>query len=500
MKKKTKLIFTRAFYIALLIVLQIGGMIFLNYYISSAYTWIRYAFNVLAILLFFYIVSSDSPASITLPWIVLIGISPIIGITIYIIFGRKMTKRLVAKKYQRTTKEVYKIENNYGNKHQEFKLFEDYTGSTAKENSKVTYLKDGETLFLKMQEEFKKAEKYIFIEYFIVEDGVFWKTIFDILKERMSKGVKIYMIVDSFGCSTKLSRKDFKEITSSGIILREFNKFNPIVDVVQNNRDHRKLSIVDGRVGFMGGTNIADEYINEVRPFKWWVDNNVMIEGEAVINLIELFINQYNAMTLDKYDLSINDFIGEPNTIKSNELVLPFGVGPYPVYQERAAEAIYLDLIERANKTVYISSPYFVVDTYFVDALVNASKRGVDVRMIFPGVADKYLVNIICRDSYQRLIDGGIKVYEYKKGFIHSKSIYADDEAIVGTINFDYRSLIHNFECGTLIKNSPSIDEMYKDYLEIIKNDSELQTTKSHKLNLFEKIIRNILKVFYPLF
>ena len=501
MNKKSKILnIWRIIITLLLIAVQVAGMIFLSYYLSRIYTWVRFAFNVMAILLFFYIVSMDSPSSFMLPWVAVMAIAPILGTTVYLLFGRSLTQRIVAKKFKRTERMAFLDDSYLSKKYPEFGLSENFTNCKLRKNSHVTYLKNGEIFYLMLKEKLWQAKKYIFMEYFIIDEGEMWNGILEILKNKIKEGVKVYVIFDSFGCMAKMPRQNIKAIRDCGITFLEFNKFSPFVDMIQNNRDHRKLTVIDGKYGFMGGTNIADEYINLKHPFGHWIDNNVMVEGDAVLNMIQIFVNQYNVMVSSKEKLIIDNFANEENTkIVNDELVLPFGVDPGYPFEMRAAEGIYLDMIYNAKKTLYISTPYFVVDSYITDAIINAKKKGVDVKMMFPGIPDKKVVNIILRSNYQKLVDAGVKVYEYTPGFIHSKSVYADDMALVGTMNFDYRSLDLQFECGVLMEGSDAIRDMYQDFNDLAKNDCREIGPGDHHLNLFEKSLRNILKAFYPI-
>lgn len=500
MKKLKKIVFSRFFLVAILIIIQIAGLILLNYYLSKIYTWVRFTFNVLALLSFLIIISSDVPSSTMLPWIAIIGISPILGFTCFILFGRNGTKKILSKKFLKKQKEVYKDNSHVSTDLNDFKLVESLTESKVHRNNRTTYLPTGEIFFDTLKAKLRDAKDYILMDYFIIERGVMLDEILEILKDRIDKGVRVYFIVDGFGCGPKMSHKDFKYMRSLGIHLVIFNKFVAIIDNLQNNRDHRKFTVIDGKYGFIGGSNLADEYINVVRPYKWWRDNNLMIEGESIISMVEMFINQYNTVTMDKDDLKIENFPVLEPSFQNNNYTIIYGTGPYPLFERRAAEMIYLDAISQAKEFLYVTTPYLVVDTYVIDQFISAAKRGVDVRIMMPGVPDKYIVNIVGRDNYKRLIEGGVKIFEYGRGFIHSKSLVTEKYGFVGTINFDYRSFIHNFECSAIVTDKDTINAMVDDYLVLLNTDSHLVDLNKRKLNIFEKLIRNLIKIFSPLF
>ncbi|MCB9498616.1 MAG: cardiolipin synthase [Bacillales bacterium] len=501
MRKFSKIVFSRAFILFLLIFLQIAFFVVINYYLSSFYSWFNIVISLLSILVFFIVVNLDVPSSIIVPWLVAIAISPIFGTTLYLLLGRNVTKKMVAKKYQRIVNDVYIDDVDYKTKNEDIKLIENLTSCKAHKNTKVEYLKCGEDFFEKLKSALRKAEKYIFMEYFIIEKGFMWNEILDVLEEKIKQGVKVFLMYDSLACSTKDSLAYFNKLKKMGINVQEFNKFTPFVDAIQNNRDHRKITVVDGKCGFMGGSNLADEYINKKKIYGLWRDSNIYIEGEAVINLIELFINQYNATVGIKESLKVEDYRFESEITDNSSYILPYGTGPYPIYEKRIAESIYLNVIYNAKEYLYITTPYLVVDTYIIDVIISAKRRGVDVKIMLPGIPDKYMVYVLAKSNFKKLIDSGVEVLLYKDGFIHSKSIVSDNvKGIVGTINFDYRSLIHHFECATYMYKAPCIIDMKEDFLNLRKENCIIAGEKEEKLGFFEKLIKNLIKAFMPLF
>jgi cardiolipin synthase len=366
------------------------------------------------------------------------------------------------------------------------------------DSSKTTYLKSGEEFFKSLCDEILKAKEYVFLEYFIVEKGKMFTGILDALENVMQKGVKVYFMYDDVGSITKVRRKFFKELCALGINARRFGKFVPIVSVIHNNRDHRKIAVIDGKVGFMSGANIADEYINETKPFGRWSDNAIKIEGQATDSLVRLFIQLYN-MAGGK-PLDETDFICTSHNEFSDGYVLPFGDSPYPIDTDHVAENVYLDIISRAEKYLYIVTPYLIVDTNVTEALKIAVKRGVDVRIIVPEIPDKKAVYLLTKSTCKNLFDAGVKVYAFRGGFIHSKTVLADGKiAIVGTANFDFRSLVHHFECATLLCENSSINDIYEDFNQLFNYECTKSTAQDLKIGGLNRLLKSVLSLFAPL-
>jgi cardiolipin synthase len=303
---------------------------------------------------------------------------------------------------------------------------------------------------------------------------------------------------DDVGSITKVKRSFNKELCARGINARKFFKFVPIVSVIHNNRDHRKIAVIDGKVGFMSGANIADEYINEAKPLGRWMDNAIRIEGQATDSLVRLFVQLYN-MTGGKA-LDESDFIETSHSSFDDGYILPFGDSPYPIDTDHVAENVYLDIISRSEKYLYITTPYLIVDTNITEALKTAVQRGVDVRIIIPDVPDKKAVYLMTKSTCKNLCEAGIKVYKFRGGFIHSKTILSDDEiAVVGTANLDFRSLVHHFECETLLCKTPAINDIYEDFLHLFDYECVKCTVEDLRLNAFQRLIKSIISLFAPL-
>lgn len=495
--------------IALSIILQALLVWLIVYMVNKAFFIVQIITTVIGGVLFLSIVNRDQPAIYKVPWIILFLLVPFVGLMIYITFGNVK----LSKKRKKKVRQIFS-ENHDGYYNQEkilngleqdggkglglVRYLRSATSLPVFSNSSTEYFPTGEKFYKKLKEELKKAEKYIFMEYFIVEEGVMWQGIFDILKEKINCGVKVYFMYDDVGSMTKVPPKFDKYLQKEGINAAKFHKFYPIVSISHNNRDHRKITVIDGKVGFMGSGNIADEYINEKQVYGVWRDNAICIKGQAVDTLVRLFIQLYN-MTPAK-DLAEEDYIEKEHEIYKDGFVFPFGDDPSPVTYDHICESVYLDIINQSKKYLYIATPYFIVDTPITDALKRAARRGVDVRLIIPEIPDKKIIYIMTKSSLPSLIAAGVKVYKFKDGFIHSKTVLSDgDVAIVGTANLDYRSLVHHFECATLLYKTSSLNDLYADFSILFGEEGEEIGYNQSKLKWYESLLKSFFNLFAPL-
>ena len=509
MKSKKPIVFASRFVIIFLSILaQVAMMLGLFFVLGKKYAWVEIVLNVLGALLFLYLSNKDQPAVFKLPWLILILLVPVFGIILYATFGNvKLTKKQLGryrKIYDERHDDYYRQEQVLKSMQAEnckglstVKYLRSATSLPVFDNSSTAFLNSGEAFFQSLCEQISRAEKYVFLEYFIVEEGVMLGGVLSAIEEVVARGVEVYFMYDDVGSISKVPLKFEKELQSKGINAKRFFKFAPIVSVRHNNRDHRKIAVIDGKVGFMSGANIADEYINEKRPFGRWRDSAVKIEGQAVDSLVRLFVQLYNMSGGDLYE---EDYICTRHQSYSGGYVLPFGDSPAPIDDDKVFENVYLDIISRADKYLYITTPYLIVDTNLTDALKSAVRRGVDVRIIIPQNPDKKAIYTMTKKSCLNLMTAGVKVYAYRDGFIHSKTFLSDGEvATVGTANLDYRSLVHHFECGVLLCNTPSINDLYADFLNLFDYETELCTQESLKLNFFERLISSVLGLFSTL-
>ena len=302
------------------------------------------------------------------------------------------------------------------------------------------------------------------------------------------------------GCTYVALKEVAGELEKNGIKCNRFNPFRPIASVVHNNRNHRKQIIIDGVVGISGGINIADEYINEINRFGYWKDNGFIIRGESVSNMLAMFLRSWNLYYKNKDKEYECLFPNKYPVYEEAGYSLMFGDAPRPIDNVHIGENAYLNIINQAKETLYITSPYLVVNNYMINALINASLRGVDVRIILPHIPDKKTIFMLSRSNYFELVKNNVKVYEFSPGFIHSKMVLCDNEiAILGTINFDYRSFIHHFECACFMYKVDCVKEMYEDFNNTISSSEEITIDKIKKAGLIKRTFLAILKFFAPL-
>ena len=351
-------------------------------------------------------------------------------------------------------------------------------------------------MFPVMLSELNKAEKFIFMEYFIIEDGLMLNSILDILKEKASRGVDVRFMYDSLGSIAKAPVDIVRDLRKAGIRCFEFNTFRSILDNRYNNRDHRKICVIDGNVGFTGGVNLADEYINVKTIYGHWKDTAIMIKGDAVWSLTNMFLTLWDG--INKCDEDFRKYLPDIDVKTDNGYVIPYT--DFPIDNETVGKSVYLNMINRANRYIYIMTPYLILDNTMATSLCDAAKSGIDVRLITPGIADKKLVNLLTKSYYDKLIEAGVKIYEYTPGFVHAKIFVSDDEtAVVGTINLDYRSLAHHFENAIWMYKTDIVADIKKDFLDTQEKCERITLEKCMKKSFAKIIFLPILRLFSPM-
>ena len=474
----------------IIVALGLGLQILLSFsiymFLIEHIAFINIIFSVISILLVLAIIKNSKNYSYTLPWIIILVWFPLIGSILYIILGRNKNKSKVLKSIVKSDKESKKyliqdpeIKEQF-KENSRIKYISDFAGFPVTTNNEVNYYPIGEEAFEAMLEEIKKAEKFIFLEYFIINQGKMWNSILKILEEKEKKGVDVRVMYDDLGCLPTLDSSYPKELEKKKIKCVVFNKLKPFAGVIMNNRDHRKILVIDGKVAFSGGINLADEYINKIVKYGHWKDNAIKIKGDAVWNYTVMFLSIWNSFRHEDGDYTkFKNDTNMQNKKINNGFVVPYG--ETPLDEEFTGEDIYLNIINQANKYVYIITPYLIIDTDMINALNLAAKRGVDVRIVIPGIPDKKVVYTLSESYMEPLIKGGVKIYKYTPGFAHSKVFVADDNvATVGTINMDYRSLYLHFECGCYFENV--------DVIKDIKKDLDSTLARSHEVTLKEAV------------
>lgn len=509
--KLLKIIFNRTTVCIIGIVLQVGYLVSLFWTLGTAYTYSYALFVVLGLCISIAIVNSDMNPSYKIAWIIVILTFPIFGVMFYIFFGNSRSGSRLRRRMNKynederllLTQKPESLEGLCGDspdakKQARYLLM--YGGYPSYQNTSTEYFPIGEAKFEALVRELNKAERFIFMEYFIIQEGKMWNTILEILERKVKEGVDVRVVYDDIGCLFTLPYKYDRKLEAMGIQCRVFNKFKPIWSAKMNNRDHRKILIIDGHTAFNGGINLADEYINAYPKHGHWKDSAVMLKGEAVWSFTVMFLTMWNYLTASK-PASTDAFMPRPQDIepyKSDGFVIPFTDSPLD--NEPVGENVYLNIINSATKYVYITTPYLIIDNEMYTALVLAAKSGVDVRIITPHIADKWFVHAVTRANYKSLAKHGVKIYEYTPGFIHAKNFVSDDTtAVVGTINLDFRSLYLHFECGTWMYKTDCIADVKKDFLETLEKCQEVTYEECKNVNIFVRMVRALLRLFAPL-
>ncbi len=509
MKKIFGFLFQRVTTVALSILLQLALMVSMVQWLSEYRQWIRVFLTVLSLASVIYILYDRTNSSYKIAWIILILLFPVAGICIYLAFGGRRLSRPVRLRMQKMQDAVRDNLWQEAVTYEALKEVSDPAAATAQllynvsgypvyDNTETEYFSLGDHVYPRMLAELKKAEKYIFLEYFIIEPGEMWNGILEILKEKAAQGVDVRVMYDDFGCIEKLPGNYHKQLRSFGIKTKVFNPFIPVLSGRLNNRNHRKLMIVDGKVGFTGGINLADEYINRVERFGHWKDSAILLRGEGVWAMTVMFLSMWDSQTGEKEEISA--FRPEyPYRLAGGEgFVQPFS--DTPLDEEDIAEATLLSLFQRAVRSIYIMTPYLILDDKITNALLTAAKAGLDVRIITPHVPDKWYVHAVSRAHYELLTEAGVRVYEYSPGFIHSKIYLVDDRyAVAGTVNLDFRSLYLHFENAAFLFDTACVGEISEDFQKTFPVCEEMTWRKCRKTALPERLVAAVLRMLSPL-
>lgn len=510
MKKFIKLFTNKIILSALFFLVEVALIVLLSLYVSQFSIWVYIALHVLTVIVTVAVMSRDSNPAYKLALIIPMLTFSSLGGLIYLCMGRPRIPRRKLKKMQSVGDTVCSLLSQTeaqlaaepdGLDGREKKL-SDYIRNDALfplyDGNEVEYFPSGETYYAALVEALKKAERYIFLEYFIIEPGKFWNDVSTVLIEKVSAGVDVRVIYDDVGSVFTLPRREKKRLTAAGIRLMAFNKLTPSFDIRLNNRSHRKIAVIDGEVAFTGGVNLADEYINAVERCGHWKDTGIKITGTAAWSFTVMFCSFWAYGHPDQTE----DYAAlAPIHLEKRDCsgyVQPFADKPGQNLQ--LSENAILHVINEAKDYVYIDTPYLILDNELVSMLCLAAKSGVDVRITVPHVPDKRTILMMTRSFYPPLIAAGVKIYEYTPGFLHAKSIVSDDKiAYVGSCNLDYRSLYLHFECGAMLYDCPCIADIKNDYLQTLDLSEQISLKKARGANIFVRLYRSILRIFAPL-
>ncbi len=496
----------RRFVGGFLLVIQLMVVMFGVGWVCDRWPWVSPVLTVLSIIIVIWLVRKYDNPTYKISWIIVILMLPLFGGLFYLIWGNSPLNRARSRhKYEPARVDfrnfgMEPVADELSVSAPDYASLEKYIrsldGMPAWKNTETRYFPCGEVMFDSMCEELRKAEKFVFLEYFIIEEGIMWNTILDILKEKVARGVDVRVLYDDVGSITTLPRSYADYLRSQGIRATRFNCFVPTLNTYLNYRNHRKIMIIDGNVSYMGGINLADEYINKKVRFGYWKDSGIMLRGEGTASMTLMFLQMWEYATgtpvpaLDKYLPNVS--------VPCQGYVQPFDDSPLD--DMNVGESCYLQLIHKAKRYVYITTPYLVLDNEMITALTLAAQSGIDVRILTPGVPDKKLVYLITRSYYQQLFRAGVKIYEYAPGFLHAKSIVVDDRiCIVGTINMDFRSFFLHFECATVFYGCSIIRDLKNDILAMINSSRKINAEWLRKVPWLQSITASILRLFAPL-
>lgn len=457
------------------------------------------------------IISSDTNPDYKVPWLLFVLILPVVGFMLYFVFSKTTLKRKYVKKFK-TLKgldyehsdqaDVLALKQENLTAYNMANLIKKISGANLFTDTTAEYFSSGEEYKNSLILDIKSAEKFIYLEFFIIKKGKFWKEVYDALKEKAISGVEVKIVYDDIGCMHALPTRYHKALKRAGIKAVPFSRLKGEANSDFNNRSHRKIVVIDGKISYTGGINIGDEYINLTSRLGHWKDVGVKLVGGATKELTKLFLIDYaiNSKLLDNSDTKHYPSIVNASNTKANGYVIPFGDGPKPLYEYSVGKSVIQAMLYSAKKYAYITTPYLIIDNDTCQTIEDASLRGVKVKIIVPGVPDKKLVNYLTKSYYDRLMKAGVEIYEYEKGFIHAKSYLIDGEyALLGTINLDYRSLEHHFENGVWFYGSPIIRDIEEDFNESLSKSVKVGE-KGKKQSALKRIICALLKVFSPLF
>ncbi|MFV0364619.1 MAG: cardiolipin synthase [Suipraeoptans sp.] len=504
-----RVVFSRIGMIAVMMVAQVAIIAFTGYYLREYLPFVYGAIIVLEVFVVIYLINSRGNPAFKLTWVLMILVFPVIGVLFYLII--------------KIQPDTYAARNKLAEKHLETKQYREQdeltlqalsssksantllsrylhtsVGYPTYRNTRMKYFPSGEDKFEEMIIQLNKAKKYIFLEYFIIEEGYMWDTILNVLKKKVEQGVEVRLMYDGMGCLTTLPWKYPKQMEEVGIKCKVVSSLKPFLSTIQNNRDHRKILVIDGKIGFTGGINLADEYINRRKRFGYWKDTAIMLEGEAVQSLTLMFLEMWGTTERDAENYKpylskkLNGFKREYG------YMIPYADSPFD--DENVGEEVYFHILNHAKKYVHIMTPYLILDNEMITTLTRAAKGGVEIVIIMPSIPDKWYAYALAKTYYRELIEAGVQIYEFNPGFVHAKVFVSDDDtATVGTINLDYRSLYLHFECGVFIYNNSEIASIEDDFQNTLKKCHKVSIIEVKKRSLFYIIAGKTLRIFAPL-
>ncbi len=509
-----KRVVLKSAFVILALGIQIAVFFALYTATGLAYEYKSFVYNLIRIIAIIYLLCRHDTSQYKIPWILFIMFVPVLGICVYAFWGNnriRRKKQIEIKEIENNTNYLFdgsfeidaKIKSNDKLVYNMLQYIQNITSYPVCGNVSSKYYDVGEKLFEDLIKDIKSAKKYIFMEFFIIDKGKLSDEVFSILKQKVKEGVEVKIIYDSFGCLGKFKKKMREDLINAGVEVRVFNPLSVLINSYLNNRLHRKIIAIDGNISYTGGINLADEYANIKERFGHWKDVGIRFEGEVSWNFTLMFLRDLDFITKKgkiDYDKYKNISIQNIEEDKQNGIVVALSDGPNN--RKNPIETIYMQIINTASNYVYITTPYFAISEPMLTSLLNASRSGVDVRVILPHIPDKKVVQMATRSYYEVLLSAGIKVYEYKPGFIHSKTFVSDDKiAVVGSANMDYRSMNLDYECISMIYKTGTEMDVKQDFINMISNCCiEVELKDWIKRPFLKKVFESILTAFSTMF
>lgn len=507
-----RIVFGRTSFVVLFVLVQIAILIAGFNWLHENIVYMFGGFTLLSALVLIYIISADESSTIKLSWVVPILVVPVFGTLFYLFVKIQAGTKLMHKRLQALNKEIEpymeqdkevleRLNRENPGQGNLARYMNAYGGFPIYENTNVTYFSMGEDMFEEMKRQLCQAEHFIFMEYFIVEHGHMWESLLEILEEKAKQGVEVRFMYDGMCCLILLPYSYPKELQKKGIKCKMFSPVKPALSSYQNNRDHRKICVIDGHTAFTGGVNLADEYINEKVKFGHWKDTAIMLKGDAVDSFTMMFLQMWrvNEVAPEDYTKYLRPASYEyPKDLDKSGFVMPYGDSPLD--RENVGEQVYLDILGQAKEYVHIMTPYLILDDELTSALKYAAKRGVETIIIMPHIPDKLYAYLLARSYYEELLTAGVKIFEYTPGFIHAKMFISDNEkAVIGTINLDFRSLYLHFECAAYLYQNAAVMGVERDFQATLLKCQEITLESCKKYPYIKRLAGRALRLFAPL-
>lgn len=507
-----RIIFGRTTFVVLFLLIQLAVLLGAFQWLSDNVFYIYGGFTLLSAAVVLYIINKRQNPCYQLAWIIPVLVIPVFGAMFYLFVELQIGTRMIAKRLGGLIRET----EPYLKQDQETLLrlsgesrraahlaayMKNYGGYPVYDKTYAEYYPLGDDMFPRLLEELRQAKRYIFMEYFILERGEMWAAVLDILKEKVAEGVEVRVMYDGMCSLTLLPYHYPRQLEKFGIRCKMFSPVRPALSTYQNNRDHRKITVIDGHTAFTGGINIADEYINRKERFGHWKDTAIMLKGEAVNSFLMMFLQMWNITERTPEDYG--RYQKSPDYAYPPELCMDGYVMPYgdsPLDEETVGQHVYMDILNEAHHYVHIMTPYLILDSDMITALTFAAKRGIETIIIMPHIPDKIYAYLLARSYYEELLLAGVKIYEYTPGFVHAKVFCSDDEtAVVGSINLDYRSLYLHFECAAYLYRSQAVRDVELDFQRTLKKCQEITLEGCRRYPLMKKLAGKVLRLFAPL-